>query len=175
MKPLFHTNIECFDTFNQRYKTKVYEICPLLKEFSINVYTTDEYKELLETHSKTPVIDNVDKEAFSTYIFKHTPSAKDTISGIIINEKLCLELKVSSRDKLAAIAHEIGHIMFFFLEDKQIDEEFKADDFACKMGLSEELLGLLEKLKNSGVYNEATTYHLGLRIEAIRRRVWTNL
>lgn len=56
-------------------------------------------------------------------------------------------MELTTKDKLAAIAHEIGHIIFFFLENKSIDEELKADEFACKMGLSIELLGLLEKIK----------------------------
>lgn len=170
MKLFHHPKIkEEFNDFNQRYQTSVYKICPLLKDFSINIHTIDEYKKLLETHPEIPVIDNLDEDVFGVYIFKSTSSAKGTISGIIINEKLCLDLKLTSGDKFAAIAHEIGHIMFFFLENKQIEEEFKADEFACKMGLSEELLGLLQKLKNSGIYNETTTDHLRLRIEAIRR------
>lgn len=77
-------------------------------------------------------------------------------------------LKLTTSDKLAAIAHEIGHIMFFFLENKQIDEELKADEFACKIGLSLELLGLLDKIKGANMYSNTIKEHIELRLQLIK-------
>lgn len=88
---------------------------------------------------------------FGYYILKETNDVKDTISGIIINEELCSQLELTINDKLVAIAHEIGHIIFSFLE-KTIDEDLKADEFACKMGLSVALRGLLEKMRGANMY-----------------------
>lgn len=169
MKLFCYTSYKEFNTFEELYKSKAYAVCNLLKKFSVNVHTIGEYKELLEQHSKLPVIEDIDKDLFGCYVLKETNDAKDTISGIIINDELCSQLKLTTNDKLAAIAHEIGHIMFFFLENKQIDEEFKADEYACQMGLSVELLGLLEKLQKSGIYNEHTTRQLELRLKAIKK------
>ena len=105
---LFHyTGLEEFDTFEEMYKFNAYSVCNLLKEFSINVHTMGEYKELLEITSKLPVIEDIDKDLFGCYILKETNDAKDTISGIIINEELCSQLELTTSDKLAAIAHEI--------------------------------------------------------------------
>lgn len=165
---LFHyTGLKEFYTFEEMYKSNAYSVCNLLKKFSINVHTIGEYKELLEITPKLPVIENIDKDLFGCYILKETNDAKDTISGIIINEELCSQLKLTINDKLAAIAHEIGHIIFFFLENKPIDEELKADEFACKMGLSVELRGLLEKMRGTNMYNEVTAKYLDLRVKAI--------
>lgn len=169
---LFHyTGLEEFDTFEEMYKFNAYSVCNLLKEFSINVHTMGEYKELLEITSKLPVIEDIDKDLFGCYILKETNDAKDTISGIIINEELCSQLELTTSDKLAAIAHEIGHIIFFFLENKPIDEELKADEFACKMGFSVELRGLLEKMKMANIYNETTINYLDLREKAINEYI----
>lgn len=169
MRLFYYTSCKEFNTFEELYKSSAYAVCNLLKKFSVNVHTIGEYKELLEQYSKLPVIEDIDKDLFGCYVLKETNDAKDTISGIIINDELCSQLKLTTNDKLAAIAHEIGHIMFFFLENKQIDEEFKADEFACQMGLSVELLGLLEKLQKSGIYNEHTTRQLELRLKAIKK------
>lgn len=169
---LFHnTNNRDFNTFEEVYKSNVYSVCSLLKKFSIKVHTIDEYKDLLETNQKLPVIENIDKDLLGCYILKETNDAKDTISGIIINEELCSQLKLSTNDKLAAIAHEIGHIICFFLENKPIDEELKADEFACKMGLSIDLLGLLEKMKKAKIYDEDITKHLEWRLIAIKEYI----
>lgn len=166
-----HTSIKDFNAFEELYKSNVYAVCNLLKKFSINVHTIGEYKDLLETYPKLPVIEDIDKDLFGCYVLKETNDAKDTISGIIINDELCSQLKFNTNDILAAIAHEIGHIMFFFLENKQIDEELKADEFACKMGLSVELLGLLEKIQKSDIYNELTISHLELRLKVIKEYI----
>lgn len=54
---LFHyTGLKEFYTFEEMYKSNAYSVCNLLKKFSINVHTIDEYKELLEITPKLPVI-----------------------------------------------------------------------------------------------------------------------
>ncbi len=168
---LFHTSIEEFNIFEEIYKSNAYSVCDLLKKFSISVYTIDEYKDMLEITPKFPAIENIDQDLFGYYILKETNDAKDTISGIIINEELCSQLELTTKDKLAAIAHEIGHIIIFFLENKPIDEELKADEFACKIGLSIELLGLLEKIKKANIYNETASKYLEWRLMIIKEYI----
>lgn len=171
MKLFHYTDFKEFNTFEEIYKSNVYSICDLLKKFSINVHTIGEYKKLLVIAPQLPTIKNIDKDLFGCYILKETNDAKDTISGIIINEELCSQLELTTKDKLAAIAHEIGHIFFFFLKNKPIDEELKADEFACKMGLSIELLGLLEKIKKANIYDEATSKYLEWRLMIIKEYI----
>lgn len=171
MKLFHYTNLKEFNTFEEIYKPNVYSVCDLLKKFSINVHTIGEYINLLVISPKIPAIENIEKNLFGCYILKETNDAKGTISGIIINEKLCSQMELTTKDKLAAIAHEIGHIIFFFLENKSIDEELKADEFACKMGLSIELLGLLEKIKRANIYDEATSKYLEWRLMTIKEYI----
>lgn len=169
---LFHyKSIRDFNIFEDLYKSNVYSVCNLLKKFSINVHTIGEYKDLLEINPTLPVVENIDKDLFGCYVLKETDDAKNTVSGIIINEELCSTVELTTNDRFAAIAHEIGHIIFFFLENKQINEELKADEFACKMGLSVELLGLLEKIKRANIYDKSTTKHMELRLKAIKEYI----
>ena len=163
-----NTNIKSFNLFEELYESNLYAVCNLLEKFSINVHTIGGYKDLLEKDSKIPVVEDIDKNLFGCYILKETNDARNTISGIIINDELCSSLKLTISDKLAAIAHEIGHIMFFFLENKQIDEELKADEFACKIGLSLELLGLLDKIKGANMYSNTIKEHIELRLQLIK-------
>lgn len=113
MKLFHYTSIKEFNAFEEMYKFNVYSVCNLLKKFSINVHTIDEYKKMLKITPKLPTIENIDKDLLGCYILKKTNDAKGTISGIIINEELCSQLELTTNDKLAAIAHEIGHIYFF--------------------------------------------------------------
>lgn len=168
MKLFSYTGLVEFNIFEEKYNSNVYSVCNTLKKFSINVHTIDEYKDLLKITSKLPIIENVDKDLFGCYVLKETNNAQDTISGIIINEELCSQLELTTNDKLAAIAHEIGHIIYYFLENKPIDEELKADEFACKIGLSRELLGLLGKMKKANIYDETTSKYLERRLMAIK-------
>lgn len=168
-----YTAIKDFNTFEDLYKSNVYSVCNLLMKFSINVHTIDEYKHLLEINPKIPIVENIHKELFGCYVLKETIDAKNTISGIVINEELCTQLNLTINDKFAAIAHEIGHIIFFFLEDKQIDEELKADEFACKIGLSVELCGLLKKMIEANIYNETNINYLEFRLKVIENYIRT--
>lgn len=85
-----HTSIEDFNSFEELYKSNVYSVCNLLKKFSVNVHTIGEYRELLEQDPKLPVIEDIDKDLFGCYVLKETNDAKDTISGIVINDKGCI-------------------------------------------------------------------------------------
>lgn len=56
MKLFHYTSLKEFNTFEEMYKSNVYSVCNLLKKFSINVHTIDEYKDLLEITPKLPVV-----------------------------------------------------------------------------------------------------------------------
>lgn len=66
MKLFHYTNLKEFNTFEEMYKPNVYSVCNLLKKFSINVHTIDEYKDLLEITPKLPVVKNVGKDLFGS-------------------------------------------------------------------------------------------------------------
>ena len=84
-----NTNIKYFNLFEELYESNVYAVCNLLEKFSINVHTIGGYKDLLEKDSKIPVVEDIDKNLFGCYILKETNDARNTISGIIINDELC--------------------------------------------------------------------------------------
>ena len=69
---------------------------------------------------------------------------------------------------MAAIAHEIGHIVFFFKSDKEKyvgqAEEVYCDQFACKIGLAKPLYTLLNKLVLSGDYQEELVQQIKNRL-----------
>ena len=74
-------------------------------------------------------------------------------------EPIIKNLKLTESEQLAAIAHEIGHILFFFLENKEDypvpnGEEIYCDSIACKIGLSAEMLSIIIKLINDKNYSE---------------------
>lgn len=165
-----HTDKAVFQTFEKLYAQNVYSTCNLLRKFSIDTHTLCEYEELLKTHPETPNISNIEDQPFSCYIAKHAYYAKDTTAGIIINEVLCSKLRLTLDDKLAAIAHEIGHIMYFFLEGKErLNEELKADEFAGKMGFAAALSRLLEKLAEANSYDEEAKNDLMYRSSVLKK------
>ena len=66
-------------------------------------------------------------------------------------------MKLSNHEMYAAIAHEVGHVIFFFKEEKENKKDFEeiiCDYYACLMGLAESLVSLLNKLIRSGDYSQ---------------------
>lgn len=145
------TSEKAFDTFNADYAMNAISICNILSKFQIIAV---DYNDSLYVDR----IDLKEYEAFGYYINKEEYDASSTYAEIIVNESVCSKLKLSEQEMMAAIAHEIGHIMFFFKSDKEIfvgqSEEVYCDMFACKMGLGKPLNTLLNKLIKSGDYQE---------------------
>lgn len=151
-----NTNLSTFDKFAKKYDSSIINICPYLGRFSIKIFDLNEYVAIKD--SKTITIDNVENEPLSYYIIQKDKTDASTVdAGIVFNRLICKNLKFSEEEVMAAIAHEIGHIMFFYHEEndgnKQTEEIF-ADSIACQLGFKEPLLRIIDKLISSDRYTE---------------------
>jgi deoxycytidylate deaminase len=155
------TIVKAFDTFNREYALKAISICSILGKFQIIAV---DYDDSLYVDK----IDLKEYEAFGNYINKEEYDASSTYAEIIVNESVCSKLRLSEQEMMAAIAHEIGHIMFFFKSDKEKyggqAEEVYCDQFACKIGLAKPLYTLLNKLVLSGDYQEELVQQIKNRL-----------
>ena len=143
------TKLEVFNTFNREYASKAISICPVLRKFQIVATNYDESSHIHD-------VDLKDYEAFGFYINKVGIEPSSTYAEIIVNERVCERMGLSEQEMIAAIAHEVGHIIFYFKTNKEDfqgqAEEVCCDTYACRMGLAIPLCSLLEKLIDSGDY-----------------------
>lgn len=145
-----------FGEFNSLYGDDLATICNLLLKFKIGILPIEQYK---RRSSSLPKIEDVDAEPYAAYIYNDTTYAETTIAGIVFNDSLIKSLSLTKEEQFASIAHEIGHILFFYLENQHDypnpqDVEIFADKIACKIGLSVPLLSTIDKLENSGWYSD---------------------
>lgn len=131
-------------------------MCTNLKLFTIEVFTVDEYQSCPIGYSPM-VID--DTSAFSYSYSKAGDSDGSNKAAIIIDPDLIERLDFTENEQFAAIAHEIGHIVFQFSENqKQYPgpqaQEIYADDVACQIGLAAPMLSTLTKLEESGLFSD---------------------
>lgn len=154
------TGIESFDAFNNKgYSARAVLLCPPLSKFKIN----------LVEHSKTKYskeIDLKENDVFTYYLYQKTDNdASSVYAEIVVNNELCNELCLTEQEQLAAIAHEVGHIMLHFRNDKESlsvsMEELVSDSYACEIGLSKPLSSLLQKMYDSHLYSneQETLFH----------------
>ncbi len=144
------TELEVFDTFNKKYCNIAISICCLLAKFQIVALRINDSEHITDIG-----LNEYDPMGF--YINKTEYDASSTYAEIVINEKKCEELELSSHELYAAIAHEVGHVIFYFREDKENKknmEEIICDQYACRMGLADSLISLLDKLIGSGDYSQ---------------------
>lgn len=145
-----NTNIKIQESFLEDLSNKAISICPLLKKFPIFMVSHCD-----TIHAKDVKLNKND--VFICYMNKESEDASSTYAEIIVNEGLCGTLKLTEQEMLAAIAHEIGHIIFNFGDGKEsllTQEEFCCDNCACQMGFAEPLFSLLRKLMDSNLYSE---------------------
>lgn len=153
-----------FGRFNHLYGDALFKICPLLKKFSIKIYTVKEYKALT---NDVPQILDIDTQTFANFIQKSGDTADTTQAAIVFNAALIRQMNFSEREQYASIAHEIGHFLYFFLDDKSIysgvkGQEIYCDIIASRIGLSEDLFSAIEKLESSGIYSDSLS-RFGMR------------
>ena len=80
-------------------------------------------------------------------IFEKTEPFSCNCKCIWYNEKIVQEIGLNKEECYACIAHEIGHLLDKRgMEDDQQVREKNADKFACKLGLSENMISALEKM-----------------------------
>ena len=72
---------------------------------------------------------------------------------------------------MAAIAHEVGHIIHHFNETLNTAGtmmiEIKADEVVAKLGIAEHLKSVLHKLKSSKRYSKEQCQLMDLRIQML--------
>lgn len=145
-----------FGKFCHHYGSKITSICYLMTKFKIHVYTLDQY---LSSADSLPQIEDVENQLFSCFVKKETIHAETTIAGIVFTQSLIDELNLTESEKFAAIAHEIGHVLYFYLENKNSypSEEVYADSVACRIGLKDSILSVIDKLICCGKYQDLAT------------------
>lgn len=148
-----------FGRFCNLYGEALASICHLLSKFEINVLTTEEYCSLPDD---VPFISSVENQPIASYIKKDGELAETTKAGIVFNHPVIIAIGLSEDELFAAIAHEIGHILYFFFEYKDSypgpqGEEVYADEIACRLGLAPQMLSCLEKIEACGIcpYSES--------------------
>lgn len=150
------TGIESFDAFNNEgYSSLAISICYLLEKFHIYLVNSND-----TLHSKEAQLN--ENDAFAYYLNKDGDDASSTYAEIIVNMDVCHKLGLTRQELLAAVAHEVGHIILYFRDDKESlsvsIEEIESDRYACKMGHSKPLSSLLQKMYASHLYsNEQET------------------
>ena len=142
-----------FEKFSHYYGGKVTSICHLLTKFKIHIYTLKKY---LACADNLPKIEDVENQLFSCFVKNDTPHAETTVAGIVFTQLLIDELDLTESEQFAAIAHEIGHILYFYLENKDFYpcDEVYADSIACRIGLKDSILSVIDKLICCGKYQD---------------------
>lgn len=153
-----------FGDFNRLYADSLVSISNILLKFKINIHPIEQYKRISST---LPQIGDIDNEPYAMYIYNNDICAATTIAGIVFNESLIKSLHLTKEEQFASIAHEIGHILYYYLENKDdypkpLGEEFFADKISCKIGLSASLTSVINKLEHSGLYPN-TLSRFGMR------------
>lgn len=146
-----------FGRFNQEYGDALVTICPLLRKFEIDILTVEEYQALPEG---TPLIEDITSQTFANFLQKDGDTADTTRAAIIYNATLIEQIGFTQPEQHAAIAHEIGHVLYFFLENKTNypdpqGEEIYCDTIASRIGLSVPMLSALEKLETCDMFSKS--------------------
>lgn len=159
------------DLFDEYYATAFIDICPLLAKFKINVCNADDYN-VPDAFKHDAGAEG--REPLRNFIQKDGADASTTVASIVIDFKLCEEIGIKGNKMLAAIAHEVGHIIFFFLDGKESydkeAEEMKADSYVKKVLLEYHSIETLKCLINSGNYPKEMCAQMERRIERLKCR-----
>ena len=101
-------------------------------------------------------------------VFKNLPADENEyhdIMGRVGNVIYHSEVEVgksglSDTEVLAALAHEIGHIVYN-TRGWQQDQEERADSFAAELGLGAQMISAIEKIISSRRYHKLTSLLVG--------------
>ena len=159
-----NTNIEILNSFNEEFSHAAIEICPFLSKFQIIIVNHSDTKYASEANL-------TENDTFAYYLTKESEDASSTYAEIIVNKELCEKLQFTNQEYQAAVAHEIGHIIFYFNSYKDMfqgeAEEIISDNYACRMGLSLPLSSLIKKMMSSGLYSDIQVQLMKKRLSVI--------
>ena len=156
------THIGAFDIFNREYGAKALSICPELENIPINAVCHCDSKHLSELS-----LNNNDVFA---YYFHYQAPAKN--AEIVVNKDVYKRQNINDDNCLAAIAHEIGHIITIEKYGDCFTEliaEVLGDEYACRIGLREQLIILLKKMIDCGEYYDFQVNWLEKRIDILEK------
>lgn len=152
-----------FDQFNHLYGERLFSICPFLSKFLIKILPLGD---LIDAQIITE--EDAAFQAYLNHIEKMGEDASETRAYITKNEAIIRTLGLTLEEQYSAIAHEIGHILFFFHSIKDgaggQGEEIIADGYACTLGLKDSLLSVLNKLLGTTWYSEEIYRQIAHRI-----------
>lgn len=149
------TGIAEFDIFEIRYWDVLCKKYPHIKKYNVRCLTIDQYRKL----ENVPEIDFSENDCFEfAFDDRIIRNGDCPFASIIVNESACKRLCFTQDDKLAAIAHELGHIVHatntILQNAHESWKEKFADEVAGFIGLSKSLKSLIQKLKDSKLYSD---------------------
>ena len=154
------TSIGAFDLFNREYGTKALSICPELRYITIDAVYYDDSLHLAEL--------NLSPNDVFAYYFYYQNSPKN--AEIVVNKEVYTRQSINNEDCLAAIAHEIGHIIAIEKHGDcftELTAEVLGDEYACRIGLRVQLLNLMKKMIACGEYYDSQVNWLEKRINIL--------
>lgn len=153
-----HSQIEEFSIFNNSYYKKVVELYSQLDEVQVNAkYDKDTfYNNIVKMNSD---------DAFAYFY-----NSKLKYAEIIVSDSVCNRLGFTIKEKCAAIAHELGHIIKNLkgIFNQNIYVEIECDEIACRIGLANPMCTLLDKLSEQENYSENQIAQINLRKNFIK-------
>lgn len=153
------TSNKIIDTFNYKYAQLLIDKCNVLSNHTILVLSKTQYQ-YCELYNEFKNVDYDDTPLW----FVHSSINDDFV--IIIDFEFCSRLKLSDDEIMASIAHEIGHIMYYFHDNYDDNDdmlkELIADRYAIGIGLGKPLISTLEKLIK---YHEDSCQVIKMRVD----------
>lgn len=163
-----HTSDDIFWEFEQKFKPILYLKYAHLSTLRIDCYTATQYKQ----QERVPLIEDLNNDTFAYSIdVEFDEGQRIVFAALIFSPELCELLNFTEMEKMAAIAHEVGHIIHHFNESLinagTMMVEIKADEVAAKLGMVEPLKSVLHKLKSSKRYSKEQCQLIDLRIQML--------
>ena len=159
-----HTSDNIFQEFEQKFGPILYQKYTHLSALCIHCYTISQYK----LQENVPLIEGLSNDTFA---FSIDSKSDAVFAAIILSPELYELLNFTEMEKMAAIAHEVGHVIHYFNEALNTAGtmmiEIKADEVAAELGLAEPLKSVLHKLKSSKQYSEKQCQLMDLRIQIL--------
>lgn len=163
-----HTSDNIFQEFEQRFGSILYQKYTHLSVLCIDCYTVSQYK----LQENVPLIEGLSNDTFAYSIdVKSDGVQRAVFAAIILSPELYELFNFTEMEKMAAIAHEVGHVIHYFNQALSTAGtmmiEIKADEVAAKLGLAEPLKSVLHKLKSSKRYSKEQCQLMDLRIQML--------
>lgn len=143
-----------FALFENRFLNQIYTLYPHIIPIQIECYTSAQYGCM----STAEPIEGIENDGFAYSIRRGDNHNSPITAYIIYSPEIIDKIGLNELEKLACIAHEVGHIIHYFNENlrgaNNLIVEIKADCITEKIGLSSHLKSALNKLLLCGLYSD---------------------